>query len=117
MYKHLIKDLTKAIVGLGVSIAVVIVLCHHSEIIELLKNYLSCVEYGIDNFSAHTFFNNMFNAAVPINEHISLAAIMPFLPDVNHFVQNGDKCRNNCDIDCFYCNGCARRLQEFISYA
>ena len=41
VYKHLIKDLTKAIVGLAVSIAVVIVLCHHGEIIELLKNYIN----------------------------------------------------------------------------
>ena len=85
--------------------------------IQLLTNYLSCVENGVDEFSANTFFNNMFNAAVPIDEHISLASIMPFLPDVEHFVQNGHKCRNNCDIDCFYCNGCARKLQEFISYA
>ena len=41
VYKHLIKDLTKAIIGLGVSIAVVFVLCHHGAIIEMFKSYIN----------------------------------------------------------------------------
>jgi len=41
VYKHLIKDLTKAIVGLLVSISVVIILCHYDKIIELFKSYFN----------------------------------------------------------------------------
>jgi len=41
VYKHLIKDLTKAIVGLAVSIAVVFVLNNHKAIIDTLLHYVS----------------------------------------------------------------------------
>ena len=41
VYKHLIKDLTKAIVGLVVSIAVVFVLNNHKQIIDTLMHYIS----------------------------------------------------------------------------
>lgn len=41
VYKHLIKDLTKAIVGLVVSIAVVFILNNHKEIIDTLMHYVS----------------------------------------------------------------------------
>ena len=41
VYKHLIKDLTKAIVGLVVSIAVVFVLNNHKAIIDALLQYIS----------------------------------------------------------------------------
>lgn len=41
VYKHLIKDLTKAIVGLAVSIAVVYVLNNHKQIIDVLMHYIS----------------------------------------------------------------------------
>ncbi len=41
VYKHLIKDLTKAIIGLVVSIAVVYVLNNHHKIIETLMQYIS----------------------------------------------------------------------------
>lgn len=41
VYKHLIKDLTKAIIGLVVSIAVVFVLNNHKQIIDVLIHYIS----------------------------------------------------------------------------
>lgn len=41
VYKHLIKDLTKAIIGLVVSIIVVFVLNSHEKIIEILMHYIS----------------------------------------------------------------------------
>ena len=41
VYKHLIKDLTKAIVGLVVSITVVFVLNNHKQIIDTLMHYIS----------------------------------------------------------------------------
>jgi len=41
VYKHLIKDLTKAVIGLVVSIAVVFVLNNHKQIIDVLIQYVS----------------------------------------------------------------------------
>ena len=40
VYKHLIKDLTKAIVGLVVSIAVVFILNNHQQIINVVIEYI-----------------------------------------------------------------------------
>lgn len=41
VYKHIIKDFTKAIIGLVVSIAVVLILNQHDKILILIKHYLS----------------------------------------------------------------------------
>ena len=41
VYKHLVKDFTKAIVGLTVSIAVVFVLNNHEKIFEIIKHYIN----------------------------------------------------------------------------
>lgn len=41
VYKHLIKDLTKAIIGLVVSIIVVFILNSHKQIIDILMHYIS----------------------------------------------------------------------------
>ena len=41
VYKHLIKDLTKAIIGLAVSILVVFILNNHKQIIDTLMHYIS----------------------------------------------------------------------------
>lgn len=41
VYKHLLKDITKAVVGLVVSIAVVFVLNNHKQIIDVLIHYIN----------------------------------------------------------------------------
>ena len=41
VYKHLIKDLTKAIIGLVVSIIVVFILNNHKQIIDILTHYIN----------------------------------------------------------------------------
>ena len=41
VYKHIIKDITKAIFGLVVSISVVFALNHHQRIFEVIQHYLS----------------------------------------------------------------------------
>ena len=41
VYKHLIKDLTKAIIGLVVSIIVVFILNNHKQIIDILMHYIN----------------------------------------------------------------------------
>ena len=41
VYKHLLKDITKAIIGLVVSIAVVFILNKHNEIIQILMHYIN----------------------------------------------------------------------------
>ena len=41
VYKYIIKDFTKAIIGLVVSIAVVLILNQHDRILILIKHYLS----------------------------------------------------------------------------
>ena len=41
VYKHVIKDITKAIIGLVVSIVVVFVLNQHEKIIQMLLHYIS----------------------------------------------------------------------------
>ena len=41
VYKHIIKDFTKAIIGLVVSIVVVMILNQYDKIIVLIKHYLS----------------------------------------------------------------------------
>ena len=41
VYKHLIKDLTKAFLGLVVSIVVVFVICHYDKIFEILTHYVT----------------------------------------------------------------------------
>ena len=41
VYKHLVKDFTKAIVGLGVSILVVFTLNNHGKIFEIIRHYIN----------------------------------------------------------------------------
>ncbi len=41
VYKHLLKDITKAVIGLVVSIAVVFILNKHNEIIQILMHYIN----------------------------------------------------------------------------
>ena len=85
--------------------------------ISLLENYLNCVEYGCDDFSAQTFFNNMFNVGAPnIPDGLKLSHIIPYLLDIKQFIKNGDKCCINCDVDCHYCASKARALEEFLMY-
>ena len=77
-------------------------------------DYLVCIENGIENISANDFFNklfgkNMYLAKMP--DSLKLSDIMPFLPDIRHFVKHGDKCANICDIDCTYCLDCAEKIE------
>lgn len=41
VYKHVIKDITKAIIGLVVSISVVLVLNHYDKILEIIHHYVN----------------------------------------------------------------------------
>ncbi|MBR2069183.1 MAG: hypothetical protein IJ877_05410 [Candidatus Gastranaerophilales bacterium] len=86
-----------------------------------LKNYLNIVENGIENVSADTFFNdtlfillNHLNGVIRLNQNTALSTIMPYLPDINYFIKNGDKCATRCGIECDYCKTCALKIQQAI---
>ena len=41
VYKHLLKDITKAIIGLVVSIAIVFILTNQQKIIDVIMHYIN----------------------------------------------------------------------------
>ncbi|MBR1754007.1 hypothetical protein IJ732_04145 [bacterium] len=89
--------------------------------IDKLKNYLNCVEKGIENISLYHFFNDIFAAYYSLGERymrtpkdIMLKDVLPYLPNMEYFVKNGDKCSYNCGVDCNYCQECAKKLEKYF---
>ncbi len=83
--------------------------------LNFLKNYLMCLENGINNLTVSDFFNGIFEVGLShIKNNVKLSEIMPYLPDMKHFVKNGDRCANICGIDCNYCIKCAEKIGKII---
>ncbi|MBQ8476200.1 hypothetical protein IJ531_03970, partial [bacterium] len=80
-----------------------------------LKRYLEVVEYGIKDKTVEDFFNNIFTFDIARRRDLKLADLKEYLPDIKHFVKNGDKCALRCKNDCFYCDMCAKRVENFIN--
>ncbi|MBQ8475683.1 hypothetical protein IJ531_01320, partial [bacterium] len=79
-----------------------------------LEMYLDCVEYGVENLDINTFFNGIFPGGIPIYKNAKIAELMPYLPDIKHFVKHGGECFANCGVDCKYCEICAKRTENFL---
>ena len=87
------------------------------ENIEYLKNYLDCVEYGIDNLSAKDFFAGIFNLNIKelkIRNNIQLAELKKYLPQMEYFVKNGHRCADICNVSCKYCYDCIEKVKEAV---
>ncbi|MBR2069508.1 MAG: hypothetical protein IJ877_07090 [Candidatus Gastranaerophilales bacterium] len=79
-----------------------------------LRLYFDCVEYGINDLTVDMFFNRLFPGGIAINKDIKISELLPYLPDVAHFIKNGDKCATRCGADCKYCELCAKRTENFL---
>lgn len=76
--------------------------------------YLGMVEYGIENYTAKDFFNGIYFKRFCKDDRIRLKEVIPYLPDIKHFVKYGDKCATRCGVDCDYCQVCAKYLNRFL---
>lgn len=84
--------------------------------IEYLRNYLYCVENGIDDMPARQFFEEVFRLdnEIKLKKDIKLSEIRPYFPDIRYFVKNGEHCANICQVDCKYCFECAEKIKKII---
>ena len=80
--------------------------------IRYIKNYLYFVEGNCKNVSANYFFSELWGMTNRIPDDIKLSEIQKLLPDVKYFVENGYKCSSICNIDCSYCDDCAKKLNK-----
>lgn len=87
------------------------------ENLDWLKGYLSIVEEGIENYDSEDFFKTIikFSPNSKKIKKIALKEIVKYLPDINYFIENGDKCAQNCTTNCTYCIECAQKLREILS--
>jgi len=81
-----------------------------------IDSYLSCIENGINGMSAKDFFYSVMRMRkrINVNEKIMLSEIMPYLPDIRHFVQNGYKCGSICGSECNYCMDCCKKIKKMM---
>ena len=82
--------------------------------LNFLKNYLYCVENGIEKMTADDFFNGIFEIGAKISKNIMLSEIIDLFPDIRHFVKKGDRCANICGVDCDYCINCADKIEKIV---
>ena len=82
--------------------------------LNFLKNYLYCVENGIEKMTADEFFNGIFEIGAKINKNIMLSEVIDLFPDIRHFIKHGDRCANICGIDCNYCIKCADKIEKIV---
>ena len=74
------------------------------------------MENGIDDYTAADFFNSI----IPIPDFgrkykdIMLKDIVSDLPDILYFLKHGDKCATECGVSCFYCEECAKKLEDIL---
>jgi len=85
------------------------------DTIDFLRNYLMAIENGYENLTVQDFFNDIFYAAVPIKNNVKLTEIMPYLPQMEHFIENAHKCSTICDIECQYCVKNVKEIEKIIS--
>ncbi|MBR2069485.1 MAG: hypothetical protein IJ877_06975 [Candidatus Gastranaerophilales bacterium] len=83
--------------------------------ISQLSMYLNMVEHGIKNYSADDFFNGIYERRFNIRKDLKIADVIPYMPDVHHFIKHGDKCAINCDVNCHYCELCGKRTENFLN--
>ena len=82
-----------------------------------LNNYFDIIENGIDNYSAEEFFSKVFPLYLNLQKNIKLSEIIDLFPDIKHFVKYGDRCISRCDVDCFYCMDCAKKIEKVLLYS
>lgn len=84
--------------------------------IQGIKSYLMCVENGINDFTTKDL-SDMLNL-FPIGKNVAkLTQVAHKFPDIRHFVKHGHECSVRCNVDCFYCDGCAKKLDEVLLYS
>lgn len=76
--------------------------------------YLECVENGIEGMTAHDLFNRIFNLDFEMRNNVMVSDLIQYLPDIKHFVKNGHKCANICDIECTYCKKCGEKVAKIV---
>ena len=84
--------------------------------IDSLKNYLDCVEYGIDFYTAKQFVSDFcWKDNVEIPNDLKVSHLIKYLPDIKHFITHGDKCSTECSVTYFYCDKKADEMNKFLS--
>ncbi|MCR5260684.1 MAG: hypothetical protein K6C94_02480 [Candidatus Gastranaerophilales bacterium] len=83
---------------------------------EAINSYLKGIENGTKDMSAEEFFYGVMGMRkwVKLNPDIKLSEIMPYLPDIRHFVKNGYKCGSICGSECNYCMDCCKKIKEIM---
>ncbi len=77
-----------------------------------LRSYLDLIEFGVDNIK--TIPKEIFPYKIRFREDISLRELISYLPDIRHFIKNGDKCASKCKAECNYCYECAEKIKELL---
>ncbi|MBR1617718.1 hypothetical protein IJ670_06150 [bacterium] len=79
-----------------------------------MENYLTCVENGIDAYKVKDFFEDLLYYDGKVPDDYKMSQIVPYLPNVHHFIKHGDKCASRCGSDCKYCDNLAKKFETFI---
>ena len=78
-----------------------------------LRNYIDCVEKGIDNMTVNDFFSGIYDIHdIRTKTDVKLSEIKDLFPDVRHFVKYGNRCADICGVECRYCFECADKLKK-----
>ena len=85
--------------------------------ITVLKFYLDIVENGIRDIRANDFFSIIYGDTFFDKPNIKMAEIMPYFPDIRHFVKHGHECSTKCSVECNYCYQCAKKLESKLLYS
>ncbi len=88
--------------------------------LDYLKYYLDMVENLKEIISKTTskiFFEKILKSWHEDNKikDIQLSKLIPLMPDINYFLENGSKCASDCGIDCNYCIECAKKMKKVLS--
>ena len=81
-----------------------------------LTNYLDCIEADItkSNMSFQFLLNQVFLKYTRYSDDIKLKDVIKYLPDINYFLKNGEKCASRCGIECTYCDECAAKIKKIM---
>ena len=79
-----------------------------------MKQYLDGVEYGVEGYGAKEFLKEFLLTNTNIREEVKVSYLIPYLPDVRHFVKNGQYCATRCGDECNYCRDMAEKMNKFL---
>lgn len=71
-----------------------------------IDNYKRILDTPYKNLNHYLYNNNSFKYKVK--------DLIPYLPNIKHFIKNGHKCSSVCGSECNYCYKCAEKMKKAL---